>query len=93
MCARARSCARPSRGMLLVLLLCVCVLTAHFITEDLLAAGGIPTPDLHEHGEDHFVFPHLTRAPAGLSAIHPADPVPSGAFGFSLSPQPPPPNH
>jgi len=103
MYARARSCARPSHGMLLVLLLCVCVLTAHFIAEDLLPVGGIPTLDLsaqarladslHEHSEDHFVFPLLTHPPVDLSAFHLGDPDSSGAFGFSISPQPPPPNH
>lgn len=93
MYARASSCTRPSHGMLLVLLLCVCVLTAHFIAEDLLPAGGIPTLDLHEHSEDHFVFPLLTHPPVDLSAFHLGDPDSSAAFGFSISPQPPPPNH
>jgi len=103
MCARASSRARLSPGMLMVLLLCVCVLAAHFIAEDLLPAGGIPTLDLsaqsgladslHEHSEDHFVFPLLTHPPVDLSAFHLGDPDSSAAFGFSISPQLPPPNH
>jgi hypothetical protein len=102
MCARGKSPTRLSPCTLLILLMCVCGLAVHFIAEDLMSFNGISSLDLfaqagladgtHEHSEDHFVFPCITRLPIVHSTGHLVFRMSSNAFSFSLSPQLPPPN-
>ncbi len=85
-----------------IFILCACSLALHFVAEGLAPVAGVPGFDLveqgghahlvHEHGEDRFIFPILTRLPAAHTDAHLTSPVVTGAFFLSLSPLMPPPN-
>ncbi len=89
--------------VIIVLVICACSVSVHFVTEDLMTFKvGVLGFDLDghaqhnrlilDHCEDNFIFPFLSSLSVVHTITHLPSPLAIGAFIYSFSPLHPPPN-